>query len=118
MTLRCLLALGLLALLACTTFCLLACGLVASPVLPVFVVAFDLLALLVVGACVVLLLFLVDAFAALVVAGGGRRRDAHDQDCGERDRAQDLSGEGKLHVDHLHRRANIGWPGHHFARAG
>jgi hypothetical protein len=90
--------LGLLALLAGAMFGLLSCGLLASGILSVVVAAFGWL---------VLLLLVVDAFVARVVAGGGGRCDAGGQDSGQRKRAQDLSGEGELHVDHLRRRANV-----------
>jgi hypothetical protein len=98
LTLRCLPPRGLLALLAGAMFGLLSCGLLASGILSVVVAAFGWL---------VLLLLVVDAFVARVVAGGGGRCDAGGQDSGQRKRAQDLSGEGELHVDHLRRRANV-----------
>lgn len=71
--------------------------------------------LLIFHARLVVLLFLVGAFAALVVAGDGGRGDAHGQDGGERNRAQELAGGNNVHVDHLCR-ARWRRPGVHFAR--
>ncbi|MDN5781454.1 MAG: hypothetical protein L0H23_05430 [Luteimonas sp.] len=86
---------------------LLAVVLAAPGILATIVAAFGLLALLVVGARLVGLLFLMGAFAVLVVTGCRGRRYAHGQDCGERNRAEDLSGEGEFHVDHLSAHANV-----------
>lgn len=115
-TLRCLLARGLLALFAGAAFGLLpgtvlasgllACVLAAPGILAV-IAALGLLALLLLGACLVVFPVLLDAFAVLVVAGRCRRCHAHGQDRGERDRTQDLSGGGEFHVDHLQRHANV-----------
>src|SRR3546814_2051595 len=70
-----------LALLAGTALGRLAGGLLAAGVLSI------------VGAGLVVLLVLVGVFAALVVARGGRRHNAHAQDSGEGECAQELLGE-------------------------
>src|SRR3546814_1342780 len=61
----------------------------------------------IVGAGLVVLLVLVGVFAALVVARGGRRHNAHAQDSGEGECAQELLGEGEFHVDYLLGSANV-----------